>query len=123
MQNDQLFLTLSAMFIPFAVAILLALAEKVGFVWAKVNQPTIAAVVGAVLGGLYHIDGVYMALNDKMPSDTLGAFIMGGIMAGLAGSGIKSWVKDARTGTLTAFNEQDILDMRSKHDSGDGIGA
>jgi hypothetical protein len=123
MQNDQLFLTLSAMFIPFVVAILLALAEKAGFVWAKVNQPTIAAIVGAFIGALYHVDSIYVALNAKPPADTLGAFIMGGIMAGLAGSGIKSWVKDAKTGTLTAFTEADVLEMRRKNDSGDGIGA
>jgi hypothetical protein len=112
MTNDVFFTTIVPLVVPFAVAILLAGCERAGIVWAKVNQPTIAALFGGVLGGLYRIEPVYVALNGTKPEGTLAAFIVGGIMVGFAGSGIKSFAKDVSSGAISATSEADIRKMR-----------
>ncbi len=104
LSNDIFFTTVATILIPLVVAILLALAEKTKFVWATVNQPSIAAFVGGILGALYHSEVVYAALNNAAPEGTLAT--------GFAGSGIKSWAKDLRSGAITATTVADVKAMR-----------
>jgi hypothetical protein len=117
MQNDVVFATVAMLLIPFIVALVLALAERIGFVWATQNQPTIAAGFGGFLGWLYHLPSVYVALNGVPADLPLGFFIVGGIGVGFAAAGVKSFQKDVTTGALTATSVEDVKNMRK----GEGI--
>ena len=122
MESDIFFSTVASLVIPLLVAAAMSVLEKAGIVWAKLNQPTIAAVIGGVLGVVYHIEQVHFWLNNHPPEGTVASFIVGGIMAGLAGSGITSLAKDVRSGAITTGTKEGVMRMRRDNSSGDGIG-
>lgn len=113
--TDQFFIQVAAIIIPFVVGGIKMLAERRNSVWIRVNQPTVAALCGALLGALYHIDAVYRGLHGvSLPATaTLADFILGGITAGFAASGLRSFVKDMTSGAITATTPADIAAMRT----------
>jgi hypothetical protein len=116
LMNDIFFTTIAMLVIPL-------LAHAIGKlgVWFEVNQPTVSALLGAVLGAIYYQPTIYMALNKTTHEGTLAAFIVGGVGVGLAGAGVKSLVKDVRSGVIRATTEQDIRSLRKS--GGKSIGA
>lgn len=123
LNNDLFFQTITALAVPFIVAIIVATADKVGFIWAKINQPSIAALIGGLVGAVYHIEAVYSQLHGRLPQESLADFIGAGIIAGLAAAGVKSIFKDATTGAMTTNSPEGVMRMRERNGSGDGIGA
>lgn len=112
LDNDAFFATIIMIFIPFLVAIVLKVADSVNFVWAKVNQPTISAILGAIIGAIYHAEPVYRTLNGLAPVGTLATFILAGTTAGLGGAGLRSLVKDVTSGALGVNSVEDVQAMR-----------
>lgn len=112
LDNDAFFATVIMILIPFLVAIVLKVADSIGFIWAKVNQPTISAILGAVIGAIYHLESVYLTLNGVSPNGTLATFIVAGTTAGLGGAGLRSLVKDVTSGALGVNSVEDVQAMR-----------
>lgn len=121
--RDQFFLVVLPFIIPLLVA---GLRNLLGTpVWAKVNQPAMAALIGMVCGLFYSFNVVYVFLNRVPLPETATplAFMVQGIMTGLGGAGVAALVKDIRTGTISATTKEDVLEIRAKQPSKDGIGA
>lgn len=114
MGDDIFFSTIGVVLVPFIVAVIMFAADKTGFVWAKLNQPSIAAIVGGILGLLYHIEYVYQVLNGKVPDGTLATYIVGGITVGLAAAGAKSLAKDITSGAIKTTTREQVMDMRTR---------
>lgn len=123
LSNDQIFQLLASIFIPFLVALIMAVGDKLGTVWFRLNAPTVAATAGGLIGAIYHVEAVYRYLHNMAPAGSPADFIVSGILAGFAGAGIKSLAKDFKSGAFTATSEADVMKMRRGNDSKDGIGS
>jgi hypothetical protein len=119
LSSDLFFMAVMAILSPIIVALVKPLFEKMGFLWAKINQRTVSAVIGGALGGIYRIPSLYTTLNGgETPPATVKEFILGGIMAGLAGSTIVGIMKDVGSGAIAVNSEAGIREVRRKTEAG-----
>lgn len=119
MESDTFFQTIVMLIVPVVVAALIEASEGYGFLWPKVNQPTVAGIVGGLLGLGYHVSPVYTYFHAAPPAGTAAEFITAGIIAGLGGSGLRAIIKDAHSGAMGVNSEAGIERIRKTNEPGE----
>lgn len=118
LSTDLFFLAVLTILSPVIVAVIKPIAEKLGFMWAQINQRTVSAAIGGLLGGLYRVPYLYRVLNGEAPPATVKEFILGGILAGLAGSTIMGIKNDVTSGAIVVNSKEGLAEVRKRTEAG-----